>query len=512
MDSLDELVPPPEVSKFYLRASVKENGYRMQLHVGLDGVSAFTRQFTPYDLRMFPELAYTIERLPVMIGDAELVNCHYRHLAGFNRVELRIPDSTYWPKSGESKLPDEKIEGYLNDPNLFSEKGQPTPDLEVELAFHGLFAIAHPSTWGERREVQAENLISLCQLPIDYSKVDLYLVLLRQKLKELGERARARVVSQTVVSSVEKLREYVKRNDERGEEGTCVVQTFFGPDGRPIVGPASVKLKKYETIDCALLGLHLKPGTKRVTAENLQAATVGLYDSSLGRHLAVAKINLDPDGVQVKTEDQKEALRRLNNHLGNACGDRLSREAEFTTLHDVFLLQGARVIFHLLKEEEKFPVSHLEKVLFDLPDRFSLLDLFRIFEAEKAELTSDTVKVKTLGRRYIKTHLDLFLAIESLNSQKKKRFLAYFSRDREVRQLSAKIVRPQVLFDLRSPLIIEVMVFDIKWGASPFPAGFHSWYGDSFRFKNIYPTRLRFDKGTTTDNETVYALAAAYTP
>jgi hypothetical protein len=489
----------------YTRASVKENGYRMQLHVGPEGVCAFTRQFTRYDLRMFPEFEEALMRLPVMIGDVELVNRRHRHLAGFNRVQIRIPDQTYWPREGETGIDDGKLETYRDNLNLFEMNGLPKPDLELALAFHGLFAIADPDTWKKSREIQAKSLISFGRLPVDYISVDTYLSVLRSKLVGWNLDRNVRVVDRFMTWKSDGLEEYIQKNDREGYEGTCIVQTYFDKKRRPLMGPGSVKVKKYETMDCALLGLHLKPGTTQVAPENLSAATVGLYDQSLGRYLAVTKVNLDPQGVQVKTEDQKSALKTFNERLVEMCQGRLSKEAGFATLYEVFLRQGARTLAHLFKT---LTVEDLERVFLDLPPHTDLLDLIEIFEAEKVSVA----KGSTIGRLFIIRHLDLFRAIDNLDTKGKKRFISYFVRGKEIRRLSAKLERPSVLLDVTKPVIVEIMVFDIKWGASPYPAGFHSWYGDSFRFANVYPARIRHDKSVTTDYETVYVLASAYTP
>ncbi len=165
IDSTDDIRMAVSGKEVYTRASVKENGFRMQLHIGADEVFAFTRQFTRYDLRMFPELEQVFKSLPVMIGDAELVNKHHTHLAGFHRVKKRIP-TNHWPIEGQLCLDDEIIMNYLSTHALFADD-KPIPDLELTLAFHGLFAASAPETWGQSRHEQLASLESLCLLPVN---------------------------------------------------------------------------------------------------------------------------------------------------------------------------------------------------------------------------------------------------------------------------------------------------------------------------------------------------------
>ena len=77
----------------------------------------------------------------------------------------------------------------------------------------------------------------------------------------------------------------------------------------------------------------------------------------------------------------------------------------------------------------------------------------------------------------------------------------------KVRSASRKLVKPQFILDTTEPVILEAQVFDIKYSLNPMPAGFHSWYCDSFKFSNCFAERVRHDKATTTDYATIYSLA-----
>ncbi len=493
-------------SRYYTRASVKENGYRMQIHAGHVN-EAFTRQFTRYDLSMFPELAQTFKGLPAMIGDAELVNKRHLHLAGFNRVRLRIPDNTYWPKPGQTGLDQKVLANYLSNPALFTE-GESLPDTELTLAFHGLFAIADPKTWNRPREVQLKNMLSLCRLPVDYSQVDELLEQLAVYLREKS--LNARVVERTVIYNHSQLIAYVAKNEGNGLEGTCVVQSVWNEQGKLIIGPRSVKIKAYETLDCVLLGLYLEKTEIGLTEENIKGALVGLCDNALGVYLPVTKVNLDPNGVQIKTAGQRQRLTELRSDLFSLVKERIDPEGRILTLYDVFLMQGKFVVKYLFGEGELKDLP-FEEVISNLPARSDLVDLCETFRAEKKEFCAGTAKLNTVPRRFIAEHLVFFQAVEVLDKKRRSRFFGYFSKTKQIKVTSAKLAKPQVVVNVSEPVILETQVFDIKWASSPFPAGFHSWYGNSFCLNNCFAERVRFDKSTTTDYATVHALARMFT-
>src|ERR1035437_4927552 len=350
-DSLAHVTMSDQKLDIYTRASIKENGFRFQLHNTAFAASedkAFTRQFTPYDLRMFPELQSLYQYLPVMIGDAELVNAVHKHLAGFHRVEMRFPGGNkFWPKRGSNGLEEAVLREYLQKEELF-KWGVALPDMRLMLAFHGMFAIAHPDTWEQPRYVRANNMISLCSIPVDYKRMDQILTLLDQFIKRKHLELCARVVERFVPKTKEELRKYVSTNEANGFEGTCIVQSAKDESGKPVVMGRTIKVKTYETVDAILLGLNLLDKTARLVEGNLKGAIVGIWDYALRMFLPALKVNLDPNGVQVKTDGQRERLTDLGKNILAAVKADASDESRITTLYDVFKLQGAIKIKFLL--------------------------------------------------------------------------------------------------------------------------------------------------------------------
>ena len=493
----------------YTRVSVKENGYRLQLH-NYEVSRAFTRQFTSYDLRMFPELQETFAKLPVMIGDAELINRRYTHLAGFNRVQLRIPNQTYWPKAGEVGHSQEFLDEYFSNTELFLD-GKSLPDTELTLCFHGLFAIAHPRTWDQPVSVQKENLISLCSLPINYDLIDHILDRLAEFIKKNGLNARVVERLRLLDGQSEVLKLYVVRNEDAGYEGTCVAQTIWDRNGKLVVAPRAVKIKTYETLDCILLGLYLHKKEYGLVEENLKGALVGLYDETLGVYLPATKVNLDPSGVQIKTDDQRDRLVALRRDLVMMAKDRIDDERKVHTLYDTFLMQGKIVMKYIFGEEKAKAVA-FEEVLGNIPSRSDLFDLYETFVSDRLAFVGGSAKLSTVPRKFIAGHVAFFQAIYELDKKGKQRFFNYFSKVKHIKTVSAKLVRPQVVVNTDLPIILETKVFDIKWGTSPCAAGFHSWFMNSFCLTNAFAERVRHDKATTTDYGTVHALARIFTP
>jgi hypothetical protein len=500
-DSIDKILIEKSGLSVYTRASVKENGYRFQLHRGVDKVQAYTRQFTSYDLRMFPELLETFDRLPLIIGDVELVNKKFAHLAGFNRIERRIPGIRYWPKNGSDKLPDSLIESYLADRELFRD-GFPLEDLELTLSFHGIFAIAEPYTWHLSREEQAKNMLTLCPLPVDYLFIDDVLDHLDDYLREHS--LNGRVVKRRIIKSGSALKAFIKSSEDEGLEGICIHQTCYDKSGkRTFDAGKSVKVKKYETIDMALMGLYLKKKADGLSAENVSGALLGLFDCALGVFLPALKVNLDSSGPQVKTSGQKERLEMLKAEILCSTGDRIAENGSLYDLQDVYLMQGERVIKYLMKGKFEFD---LERILAEIPRGHNLLSLLSIYWKDRGRFET-LIKKPKAPEKFILNNLDFVKAIVGLDDLARIKFFDYFSRAAEIKRVSSKLVKPQIIFDLGDPLIVEARVFDIKWGLNPYPAGFHSWYGNSFLFQNAFAEKLRLDKSTVTDYGSIYDLA-----
>ncbi len=509
-DSLAHLKMSDPDLDIYTRASIKENGFRFQLHNGVFvpvDVKAFTRQFTPYDLRMFPELKGLYQYLPVMIGDSELVNAVHKHLAGFHRVEMRFPGGNKcWPKRGSDGLEKGILEEYLQKEELF-KWGVALPDMRLMLAFHGMFAIAHPDTWDESREVQAKNMISLCSVPVNYKRVDRILTLLERFIKRKQIELCVRVVERFVSKDKEELRKYVSTNELNGLEGTCIAQFATDKNGKPVVMGKTIKVKTYETVDAILLGLNLLDKSAGLVEGNLKGAIVGIWDYALHMFLPALKVNLDPNGVQVKTDGQRERLTDLGKNILAVVKPDVSEEARITTLYDVFKLQGAiKIKFFLAslpRGDALFKKLDFEKLFGDLPRGHDLATALAHFEAnpafEKGKLP--------LIEKYIVKHYDFFNAISKLDEKRKKKFIEYFSEAGAIKTASQKLLQPHVVVDVASPVILETKVFGLEWGLSPFAAGFHTWYSNGFHFDNCFAERVRYDKQATTDYQTLYVIA-----
>jgi hypothetical protein len=321
----------------------------------------------------------------------------------------------------------------------------------------------------------------------------------------------ARVVERMVISNHRELNSYVKKNKDIGYEGTCLVQTLWNKSGKIVVGPRSVKIKSYETLDCILLGLYLERSHIGLVEENVRGALLGLYDESLGIYLATTKVNLDPNGVQIKTLGQKQRLTYLRSEILKLITNQVLTPGKIYTLYDVFQLEGDRVLKYLFGQNEEMGFL-VEQVIEKLPLRSDLASLCEAFHAERENFSAGTAKLDTVPRRFIAEHLEFFQAVEKLDKKGKRRFFGYFSRAKQIKATSAKLVKPQIVLDTVKPIILETQVFNIKWANSPFPAGFHSWFGNSFCLNNCFADRLRHDKSTTTDYAAVHSLARMFTP
>lgn len=509
IDDVDAVHMQETGLEVYTRGAVKENGYRMQLRINNDGrVSANTRQFTPFDLRMFPELADTIEQLPVMIGDAELINRRYMHLAGFNRVQKRIPDQRYWPSRKTGKVEDEFLDAYLKNPGLFRDE-KPLPELEMTLAFHGMLAIADPATWDRPRREQ--RLEPLCELPVDYRRVDEILDKLGEYITKRG--LNARIVERQVFDKKQELRAFVEEQYKRNLEGAVIVQTAWDPRSRRSFHfGKTIKIKNYETVDCIVLGLYAEGHEKEgaIQEETITGALLGLYDERSGKYVPAFKVNLDPEGPQIKTQGQRDRLMELRRDLTEIARERRGTE-EVTTLYDMFLIQGKIVTSRLLKGKNLD--EKIEKLLENLPLGKDMMSLFTVYEADQDAYESDkkgTKKGDTKTDKCIQEYKGVFAAVHELretNQRGYREFTRYFNKAKNVKATSQKLKKPQYLLDTTQPVIVEAQAFDIKYGAVPFAAGFHSWYCNSFHFNNVFAERVRYDKATTTDYATVIRIA-----
>ncbi|MBT7902816.1 hypothetical protein HN587_03060 [Candidatus Woesearchaeota archaeon] len=510
----------------YTRAATKENGYRMQVHNGIQGdgvikdTVAFTRQFTSYDLCMFPELVSTFRQLPVMVGDAELVSRHYEHLAGFNRVDARLPDARFWPKKGTNQVDSELLRAYLANEltghDLFEDCGTsryPVSEFELTLAFHGLFSIAHPDTWERSVEEQMDSLVNLSTLPVNYRAIDGLL----DKLEGFIEARdlNARVAKRKPVKTHHQLRRFMEEADEQGLEGIVVVQNSYTPQGTSTfdVGK-SFKIKKYETIDAVLLGLYLSDKSEGASEENIEGAVLGLFDERLGKYVPAFKVNLDPSGIQIKNEDQRTRLIDLRKNLVKELGGRQPSDQKLVSLYDVYMFEGKFLVRSLLGDTAGLD-DQVEHMLDNLPRGKTLISLFDQYKTSREDYDSGKKGVKkasTKTDQFIYAHKGVFANILTLRGTNRRgylRFRKYFGEAKNMKQVSQRLKNPQYVVDVDNsdPIILEAKVFDLKCARNPFPAGYHSWFMNSFNLTNCFAERVRYDKNTTTDYVTVYELA-----
>ncbi len=480
--------------------STKENGYRLRQHVHPEGITAFTRQFTPYDLRMFPEVDFS--SLPVMIGDGELINAHYSHLAGFNRVQERIPQA-YWPLKGSDGLDAKKWKAYK------ALGVMERPELALTFAFHGLEVISDPETWDLPLEEQVNHLISLTKLPVDEAMVTYYL----EKLQEyiIQKAMNMRVVPRREVHNRRELEEMINADEAMGNEGSVVVQFSGGMDCA-----SRYKLKKYESIDMVLLGVRFKDPKQGLSAENMEEALLGLWDEEFDRYLPACKVNLDPDAVQVKTSGQKKRLVELREDIYRMLNGREEGDA-VATVKDVFL-QEAQIKLKIFLGIEDYDT---EEMFDKMPrgQRFSkLLDEYK---SNREEYDSGLGSKKSAkgADRWIYRHRQVLSGVADFKPSAKvvgkiapDDMVSFFDDYQDSREASGKLRKPHYIADTSegNRILIEAMIFDIKYGKVGFAAGFHSEHLDSFNMTNAFPARIRNDKSEPTDYGTVHTLAQMY--
>src|SRR3989344_5629551 len=509
IDDLESIVFKNDGQPIWTMASKKENGYRIQLHIGpqeatiLPNVSAFTRQFTSYDLRLFPELADLFATLPLVIGAGELISARHEHLAGFNRVQMRIPNATYWPRRGELGLSNEFVQRYLGS-DLFVN-GKPLPDLEMTISFHSLFAIADPATWTHSREEQVRSLQSVSTIPKNYRLVDELLDQLDSFLQERG--LAGRVVERTRIASPDELQRYVADAEKNGLEGICVSQCADPTSKDGIRFAKTYKIKNYETVDAVLLGLYLQRSEDGLKSDNLKGALLGLYDEVLGQYLPAFKVNLDSAGVQIKTPGQRERLDALRKEIILEVEQKkaLAQERDIVRLHDVFVAYGGMLL------AEVGITYDLDSLFSRIPRGMTFTALVEYHAEHQDEFLQHndrgTKKAKTKREVYVQQHADFFIQLQSLEQEARERVADYFALEHDVRKKSQTLPLPQIGIKTEDPIILEGRVFDMKYRLNAYPAGFRADSGDSLHLSNAFAERVRYDKRTTTDIETIERIA-----
>ncbi|MBI2572409.1 hypothetical protein HYV86_00985 [Candidatus Woesearchaeota archaeon] len=501
--------------RVWTTASVKENGFRMQLHVGPHegfthpNITAVTRQFTPYDLRLFPELHNTLEQLPVMIGDAELINRQHTHLAGFNRIQARLPGATYWPRKGSKGVEDALLEQYFSQATMFVD-GNPKSDFEVTLSFHSLFAIADPETWNESREAQLASLESLSHLPKDYRRVSQLLDRLEEYLTDHA--LNARVVERQRIRDKSTLLAYVRRAESDKLEGVCVAQHLEGDETGLFA--RTIKIKNYETVDAVVLGVYLRENETELQEDTLAGALLGLYDPTLGRYVPAFKVNLDSEGRQIKNDDQRTRLDTLRAELMELLSSRISLEGSLVKLKDVYLEHGQRILSDALGG--RIAGFDVDTFFDSLPRGQDLLKLYDTYKKEKADFDSGqkgTKKSSGKTESFIYEHRELFSSLYRFEEQDSTKFgiiKKYFDRWSDVKDKSAALPKPTLLVSTDEPIVLEAKVFDLKYNTCSYAIGFDPERGESLHITNCFAERVRRDKKSTTDLGTIAQIAAMY--
>lgn len=501
VDSLEDVVQ----DGVYVCASIKENGYRLQLHNGQRKARAFTRQFKEFDLHMFPELLPFFSQLPVMNGDAELMNAQHPHLAGFNRLQDRVPPG-YLAVRENQRLDDDRLQEYFQRSVESRGKtiplfigGKPQPGYEVTLSFHGLFALADPVTWKKSRKEQERSLISFCQLPINYEGVNHFLDLLEEYIKE--RQLPFRVVQRKVVHSPQELEKYVQQQFRKNLEGVCVVRSRQGD----FSVAKSVKIKRYETVDAVVLGFYMEKATDACTEKKVRGALLGLYDPEMQRYLPAFKVNLDPRGEQVKTKEKQEHLRKVRRELLEVTAEKVHRAERrqglgVSTVYEAFLFYGAK----LLEEVAPLLSEDIPPMLEHLPRGHDFLSLWELYASESKAYHAGK-RMRNKRDQFITDHQRVFGALTFLSPSRRKKVVTYFSKAKEMR--GKRLVKPHYGVDLQEPVLVEARVFNVRRSLGAFAAGFSPKDWQCFDLSNAYLERLRQDKGTTTDYATLEKIA-----
>jgi hypothetical protein len=449
---------------------------------------------------MFPELQPIFDILPVMIGDAELINAHYNHLAGFHRVEKRIPNINYWPEYGTDHINDLLLEKYFSNSSLFSN-GTVKKSFELTLAFHGIFVIADQDTGDLPKEEQMKHLIPLTKLPIDYELNDYYLSLLEKRLREKGSTARA--VERHRMYSQEDLQHFYDLTIKKHLEGICIVQTARDLKTGNLTFDVGkrMKMKNYETADLALLGIYTTDDAP-VTKETIVSGLLGIYDQDLGCYLPAVKVNLNPKGEQIKTAGQKDRLMALRQEIYELL-EAKTRTEPLVSVYDVFCKIIPKKISELLGIP--FTENNIHQLLETMPYGKNFDKVFELYQAN-TEYFHAGIKKPNKTETYILDNLDLFAAILSKSRKDRNTLCSLLTQAKEIKSLR-KIEQPNILLDTESPIILEARLFDITNGQSPFAAGFDENSLDSFKIKNAFADHIRYDKLTTTDVETIAKIA-----
>lgn len=491
-----KIVMSPDITTY---ADKKEEGFRLVFKHGIHNtvygnVSMQTRQFNYYPIPFLPELSWVTE-LPFGIFDTEIISTYKEWVASLNTVKARITQGHWMKHPGE--VPDDKMQMFYDLPIWKGEEIDPR--YALTLSFHGLIAIAHPDTWEKSREDQKNNLISLAQLPINYP-------LVRELLEKLQDYQEAkgvpiRIATTTEIKDHEHLDEVVQRHFDAGHEG-CVVKQYAGRDRLDVV--KSYKIKRYESLDLALLGLTLIDPNEDVTPENLRNGIVGVFDPDVDTYVAALKFNLNPNGPQMKTDDQRSKLMEVNSGICSVVDERGTIDDPLLQIYDCFIAKGLDKLRLFRALQGKVPLE-IGDLLANMPNRQSLMKLLAHYQANK-ELLEGEKKVTAKRDHAIREYLHVFQAMDALDpkSEAGKEFFKWFSRDNEMK--NRKFDPPHIMLPLDPPIIFEVDIREAGYTNGNYPAGLHTWK-KPFTFNNVIPQGIRRDKSNTTTLRVLHEIA-----
>ncbi|MFH1638650.1 MAG: hypothetical protein ABIB71_09555 [Candidatus Woesearchaeota archaeon] len=235
-------------------AELKYDGYRFQLHKKGGIVTAYTRNLNKVHMELFPELKDSIGKLPDCILDCEL-NAGIGH-NGFKKVKKRF----------RHKVTKKSLEEYFS--SGIVEK------MPIELK---VFDVLY---W-EDKELINEELNK------------------RRKFTEKVDGARITPGRQWEISSVESLKDlFDSVTNEKHEGLVCKdFSSLYIPKARKWY-----KLKRFETLDLALLGVYMKDG-------EISQALCGTYNPETRSYEALCSVNAKRQG--------------LNREIGSMLGEKL---------------------------------------------------------------------------------------------------------------------------------------------------------------------------------------------
>ncbi len=224
-------------------AEIKYDGYRFQLHKKGDIVAAFTREFNPYIMELYPELMLSIRHLPDCVLDCELNGGGQKK--DFEKVRKRF----------RFKISKKSLESYLAS-GIVEEQPLSLSVFDV-LHFEG----------------------------VDYFNRPLHE---RRKRVEAIAEEKIKPTTQFIVTDPDALKTLFDATIAQKQEGLVVknLDSVYIPGHNP----NWIKLKTFETLDLVVLGLYEEAG-------ELTQALVGCYNPAKNGYETLAKVNLKREGI-----------------------------------------------------------------------------------------------------------------------------------------------------------------------------------------------------------------------